>query len=104
MEEIVQALTPEAFAGYTALGTMLIIPTVEVLRSHVLRRLEGLWVVLLAISVGALYGLLGVGLAWVEGPLLGGAAFGAWAGAWAAGVNRYVDAKAPDKDGRKEGS
>ena len=91
MLDIIQAFGPEAFAGYTALGTLLIIPTVELLRAHVLKDLEGVAVVILAVAIGAIYGVLGHLAGLLEGQLIGAMGFGAWAGALSSGVNRYLD-------------
>jgi hypothetical protein len=65
--ELIQSFTPEAFAGYSALGAALIIPTVELIRAHVLKSLQGAWVVLLSVGVGAAYGALGGVAGYVEG-------------------------------------
>ena len=89
--ELIQAFTPEAFAGYSALGAALIIPTVELLRAHFLKGLEGFWVVLLSVAIGAAFGAGGHFVGYVEGGLAAAAGFGAWAGVLASGANRYVD-------------
>jgi hypothetical protein len=93
MLEIIQAFGPEAFAGYTALGALLIIPTVEFIRAHVLKEIDGVVVVLVSVAVGAIYGALGF---WAEmfadaTTLVGAFGFGAWAGVLASGANKYID-------------
>lgn len=89
--ELIQSFTPEAFAGYSALGAALIIPTVELARAHVLKTLEGAWVVLLSVAVGAAYGALGGVAGYVEGGVVAALGFGAWAGLLASGANKYLD-------------
>jgi hypothetical protein len=89
--ELLQAFGPEAFAGYTALGALLIIPTVELLRAHLLKTLDGVGVVLLAVAVGVLYGIAGHLAGFLEGQLIAAAGFGAWAGVLASGANKYLD-------------
>ena len=92
MLEIIQAFGPEAFAGYSALGTLLIIPTVELLRAHVLKNLDGALVIILAVAVGCIYGALGFAAGFFpDGTLISAFGFGAWAGALASGVNKYLD-------------
>lgn len=91
MTELISNFGPEAFAGYTALGTLLIIPTVELLRAHVLKGLEGVLVILLSVAVGAIYGALGFAAGFLEGQLIAAFGFGAWAGVLASGVNKYLD-------------
>jgi hypothetical protein len=89
--ELIQSFTPEAFAGYSALGAALIIPTVELIRAHVLKSLQGAWVVLLSVGVGAAYGALGGVAGYVEGGFPAAIGFGAWAGLLASGANKYLD-------------
>lgn len=89
--ELIQSFTPEAFAGYSALGALLIVPTVELLRTHFLKSLEGLLVVLLSVVVGAVYGTLAHFVGYLDGGLLSALTFGAWAGVLASGGNKYLD-------------
>jgi ABC-type dipeptide/oligopeptide/nickel transport system permease subunit len=89
--ELVQALTAESFATYSALGAALIIPTVEILRAHLLKNLQGVLVVALSVAVGAAYGALGSLVGFLDGGLASAAGFGAWAGVLASGANKYVD-------------
>lgn len=89
--ELIQSFTPEAFAGYTALGAALIIPTVELVRAHVLKTLHGAYVVLLSVGIGAAYGALGGVAGYVEGGVVAAIAFGAWAGLLASGANKFLD-------------
>jgi hypothetical protein len=95
MLEIINAFGPEAFAGYTALGSLLVIPTVELLRAHVLTSLDGVLVIVLAVAVGAIYGALGfvAGFFPDTTTVIGAFGFGAWAGVLASGANKYLDAK-----------
>jgi hypothetical protein len=89
--ELFQNLTAESFASYSALGAALIIPSVELLRAHVLKSLNGVLVVALAVAVGAAYGALGHLVGFLDGGLAAAAGFGAWAGVLASGANKYVD-------------
>ena len=91
MSELLLNFGPEAFAGYTALGTLLVIPTVELLRAHLLKGFEGFAVVILAVAVGAIYGALGFAAGFLEGQLIAAFGFGAWAGLLSSGVNKYLD-------------
>ena len=95
MFDIINAFGPEAFAGYTALGALLSVPTVELLRAHVLTSLDGILVVLLAVAVGATYGALGFAAGFFPDTttVIGAFGFGAWAGVLARGANKYLDAK-----------
>ena len=89
--DLLQNFGPEAFAGYSALGTLLIIPTVELIRAHVLKGIEGAAVIILAVAVGATYGALGYAAGFLEGQLIAAFGFGAWAGVLSSGVNKYLD-------------
>ena len=89
--ELVSSFTAESFAGYSALGAALIIPTVELLRAHVLKGLQGVLVVLLSVAVGAAYGTIGMLVGYLDGTIVTAAGFGAWAGVLASGANKYVD-------------
>ena len=89
--ELIQNFGPEAFAGYTALGALLIIPTVELIRTHVLKTLDGALVVVLSIAVGAIYGALGFAAGFLEGQLIAAFGFGAWAGVLSSGANKFLD-------------
>jgi hypothetical protein len=89
--DLLQAFTAENFAGYSALGAALIIPTVELLRAHLLKGLEGALVVLLSVAVGAAYGTIGMLAGYLDGTIVAAAGFGAWAGLLASGANKYVD-------------
>jgi hypothetical protein len=95
MLEIINAFGPQAFAGYTALGALLIVPTVELLRALVLTALDGILVVLLAVAVGAIYGALGFAAGFFppDTTLIAAFGFGAWAGVLSSGANKYLDAK-----------
>ena len=89
--ELLQNFGPEAFAGYSALGTLLIIPTVELLRAHVLKGIDGALVIIVSVAVGAIYGALGFAAGFLEGQLIAAFGFGAWAGVLSSGVNKYLD-------------
>ena len=89
--ELLQNFGPEAFAGYSALGTLLIIPTVELLRAHVLKGIDGALVIIVSVAVGAIYGALGFWAGFLEGQLIAAFGFGAWAGVLGSGVNKYLD-------------
>ena len=89
--ELLQNFGPEAFAGYSALGTLLIIPTVELLRAHVLKGIDGALVIIVSVAVGAIYGALGYAAGFLEGQLIAAFGFGAWAGVLSSGVNKYLD-------------
>ena len=89
--ELLQNFGPEAFAGYSALGTLLIIPTVELLRAHVLKGIDGAIVIIVSVAVGAIYGALGYAAGFLEGQLIAAFGFGAWAGVLSSGVNKYLD-------------
>jgi hypothetical protein len=89
--DLIQSFTPESFAAHSALGAALVIPTVELLRAHLLKTLEGMWVVLLSVLVGATYGTLGIFAGYLDGTYLTGVTFGAYAGLLASGANKYVD-------------
>ena len=89
--ELLQNFGPEAFAGYSALGTLLIIPTVELIRAHVLKGIDGALVIIVSVAVGAIYGALGFAAGFLEGQLIAAFGFGAWAGVLSSGVNKYLD-------------
>ena len=89
--DLLQNFGPEAFAGYSALGTLLIIPTVELLRAHVLKGIDGAFVIIVSVAVGAIYGALGFAAGFLEGQLIAAFGFGAWAGVLSSGVNKYLD-------------
>jgi hypothetical protein len=89
--ELISSFTAESFAGYSALAAALIIPTVELLRAHVLKTLQGVLVVLLSVAVGAAYGAIGFFAGFLDGSVVTAAGFGAWAGVLASGANKYVD-------------
>lgn len=89
--DLLQNFGPEAFAGYSALGTLLIIPTVELIRAHVLKGIDGALVIIVSVAVGAIYGALGYAAGFLEGQLIAAFGFGAWAGVLSSGVNKYLD-------------
>lgn len=89
--DLLQNFGPEAFAGYSALGTLLIIPTVELIRAHVLKGIDGALVIIVSVAVGAIYGAFGYAAGFLEGQLIAAFGFGAWAGVLSSGVNKYLD-------------
>lgn len=72
------------FASTAALAGV-VAAAVALLRKHVLKTLDGVGVILASIVVGALLGLVGQLLGYVEGGAFAGLAFGAAAGLMASG-------------------
>lgn len=72
------------FANTAALAGV-VAAAVALLRKHVFKALDGLGVILASIVVGAVLGLVGQLLGYVEGGAISGLAFGATAGLLASG-------------------
>jgi len=72
------------FASTAALAAV-VAAAVALIRKHILKTLDGVGVIIASIVIGALLGLAGQVLGYVEGGALAGLAFGAAAGLTASG-------------------